>query len=192
MIEFSTGLREHVLRRAEDLRAERADDLGDKGGRAVMTAETWMLGDMRSAADLHGFEVRADEPETYGGTASAPPPLTYLLASFGFCEQTMIARSAALREIPLDSVRIRLRGYFNRRGGHVDGVEPSGFELFRVRIQIESPAGVEAIEALVDDVERQCYVYNTLRRACRIEHEIVLNGAVAFTRTAGPDTGPPA
>lgn len=191
MIEFSAELKGHVLRRAEDLRRERTTDLGDTGGRAVMAAETWMLGDMRSAADLHGFRVHADEPEAYGGTATAPPPLTYLLAAFGFCEQTMLARSAALRDIALDDVRIRLRGYFNRRGGHVEGVPPSGFELFKVRIAIDSPAGRDEIAALMDDVEAQCYVFNTLRRAARIEHEVLLNGEVALRRVAGPGIGEP-
>jgi hypothetical protein len=94
---------------------------------------------------------------------------------------------AALKEITLDALEFSIRGYFDRRGGRVDGVLNRGFEEIRYETRIESPEPVERIKALVAEAEGHCYVLHTLRRAVRLSARIVLNGALLIEFTHPQD-----
>ena len=47
----------------------------------VIECEVDDLGNMLRRAKVRGFEIMCDEPETIGGSVSAPAPLPYFAAS---------------------------------------------------------------------------------------------------------------
>lgn len=50
----------------------------------VIECEVDDLGNMLRRAKVRGFEIMCDEPETIGGSASAPAPLYYFASSILF------------------------------------------------------------------------------------------------------------
>jgi putative redox protein len=146
------------------------------GTKAVIRCETWLVEDQHSKAKAGVHILDGDEPQDRGGTNRGPAPLEYLLASLGLCQQTMIARNLVLLNLSVESVRIELKGYFDRRGGHIENITPRGVEEIRLKVLFESPEVAETIRRVMDAVELQCYVFNTLRRAVAISTEVFLNG----------------
>ncbi|MPZ59823.1 MAG: hypothetical protein GEU93_00730 [Propionibacteriales bacterium] len=178
MLKFAPHLKENVERRRQDLAASPSRT-------GVMSVRTWMLGDQRSRGDLNGHQAESDEDTTYGGSDAAPRPLAYLLAALGFCEQTMISRWASDRELQLEDVQIETKGYWDRKGGHVEGFEPTGFGRFTVRVEVQSPEDADTIREMMENVERQCYVVNTFKRCARVEHTLIHNGDEIMATVVG-------
>ena len=87
----------------------------------------------------------------------------------------------------LDALEFSIRGYFDRRGGRVDGIPNRGFEEIRYETRIQSPEPAQRIKELVNEAEAHCYVLTTLRRAAKISARIVLNGTLLMEFTHSPD-----
>lgn len=147
-------------------------------GRSMIRVEAELLGNHHSRGTYRGHTVEGDEAEAFGGSDKGPSPLAYFLLSLGFCEQAQVARNAALADLQLESVTTRVRGYFDPRPGYVEGLENLGFEEIRCEVRVESREPTERILDLMIRVEQQCYVLNTLRRCCRVQHRVHLNGDV--------------
>lgn len=169
MLEFSEAVKEHAERSVRDVASS-------PPLRAVNRAEVWLVENQRSRGRARGHEFECDEPSERGGTDVAPTPLEYMLASLGFCQEVMIARNAALRDLRLEDVHIGVRGYFDRRGGRVEGIENRGFEEIRLDIKVRSPENAKTITDLMRTVDRECYALNTLRRAATVRATLELNG----------------
>jgi uncharacterized OsmC-like protein len=169
MLQFSEAVRDYASQNLEQLRKVDSQ-------RIVVRAETWLVGDQYSRAEVEGHLLHADEPPERGGTGKGPSPIQHFLATLGFCEQVMVGRNAALLGLQLDSVRITVKGYFDRCGGHVEGRPNQGIDDIRTEVRIESPEPVEKIKQLMDLVERECYVLNTLKRGVKVSQRVMLNG----------------
>ncbi len=169
MLKFSAEVKDHTLKRLEGHRSGRTT-------RAVTRVETWMVEDYFSKGEVRGHTIECDEPLERGGSDRGPAPLEYFLAALAFCQQSFLANNAALLGLSLDSVRMRVKGYFDPRGGQVEGITNRGFDEIRSEILIESSEPVNRIVQAVELAERQCYLLNTVCRSTRIDESVFLNG----------------
>ncbi len=118
--------------------------------------------------NLHGHQIRADEPVASGGTATGPDPYDLLLAALGTCTAMTVRLYAKQKQWPLQNVRVTLRhqkiyaqdcAECETREGKVD-------ELERV-IRLEGPLDA-AQKARLMEIADKCPVHRTLTSEIRI------------------------
>lgn len=144
----------------------------------VFRAETEWVEDVRCAAKVRQFEpISIDEPPELGGQDSAANPVELVLVALGTCQEIMYSAYAACMDIPLDSVKVNVRGYLDLKG--LLGLDPSvppGYKRIQFETQIESPADDESLCRLIETVESHCPVLDTLARAQTVTGSAKVNG----------------
>lgn len=119
---------------------------------------SWMPGPLRCEVVAGPFGIAVDEPESVGGTGTAPEPTSLLLASVASCFTLAFVHSAALRAIPLNGLRVEVVGdYAGRR-----------FAAMHVSVDAAGPTP-EEVDSLLEAAARVCYVTNTLRAGVAVE-----------------------
>lgn len=121
--------------------------------------------------------ILVDEPPAIGGTDAGPSPVELLLAAFAACQEISYAVFAAVGGVPLESVKVHVRGNMDARGivGADDSI-PAGFSAISYRTEIKSSADPETIRRLVATAEQRCPVMSTLARPIPIHGTVQLNG----------------
>jgi putative redox protein len=113
---------------------------------------SWTPGPLRCDVAVDGFSIPVDEPESAGGTGTAPQPTDLFLASVASCFTLALVHSAGKRGIALHSVRVTVVGdYAGRR-----------FESVHLGVEVAGPSPHQ-LSDLIGAAERVCYVTNTLR-----------------------------
>ena len=128
--------------------------------------------------------VPVDEPAAFGGDDAAQSPGDLILTALGTCQGIMYAALASAMGIELTSYRIKLNGNLDLHGlfgmGKDKGIPP-GFQDISYESIIESPASDEEIKALVDAVEAQCPILDTLSRPIPVTGSATINGKPGYT-----------
>lgn len=141
------------------------DVLQQNPSRSVVNFQvsTALVEGVRVKAEARQFSFAIDEPESLGGTDTAPNPVEYILAALGACQEIVYAAYAAVQGIELRSVKVDVKGPVDLKGlfGLEPGVAP-GFREITYTTVIESPAERSVIEELVRTVEAHCPVLDTL------------------------------
>jgi putative redox protein len=117
------------------------------------TVEARWIGGLRTVVQAGDHEIIVDEPESAGGTGTGPQPTDLLLASIASCFTLALAWAAKKRDIDLPDLRVRVVGHYE------------GWRFTRVELVIRSSGPPGALEKLIPDARRVCYVTNTLRQA---------------------------
>lgn len=119
---------------------------------ADRTVHTRWTGGMRAVTRAGGFDIAVDEPQTAGGTDTAPQPTDLLLASISSCFALAMAHVAKRRGIELVRLEVTATGsYAGPRFAHI-----------AVSVTADTPRAV--LQELLPEAGRVCYVSNTLRR----------------------------
>lgn len=152
--------------------------------RIIYRAEVDWQGDVKCASRIRHFEpTLIDEPAAFGGDDSAPSPADFILTALGSCQEIMYAALAATMDIQLDSIKVKLKGNLDLRGllgmGEEDGIAP-GFSNIQYEAIIQSPASEAKLKQLVDAVERQCPILDTLTRAISVKGSATINGKAGY------------
>ena len=155
--------REH-LRQAED------------GVQATFSADTRLVDGFLTEATVRQFTFRVDEPESLGGTDTAPNPVEYVLAALGTCQEIVYATYARILDIPLEGVAVRVTGDLDPRSFFGVAEVPAGFRSVQFAVQITSAAPPERVAQLIDAVNRHCPVLDILQRPLPVSGHYALNG----------------
>jgi uncharacterized OsmC-like protein len=99
-----------------------------------------------------------------------------ILAALGTYQEIVYAMYAAGMGIPLDSVKIGVKGCIDARGFFNIAQIPSGFLKIDCEVNIKSPADRIRIKELVDIVNAHCPLLDTLQRLVNVNGIINLNG----------------
>jgi uncharacterized OsmC-like protein len=110
------------------------------------------LGGFQVSVQAGRFEMRVDEPESSGGSDSAPQPTDYLLAAVAACFVMSLVWSARKFGVDLRSMAVNVTGTY-------DGPRYSD-----IAIDVVSDLPEERATRLIESAKRVCYVTNTLRR----------------------------
>lgn len=112
------------------------------------TAQASSDGGMTASVRSRRFEWVADEPESVGGTDSAPNPVEQFLGSLSSCLTLMIGNMADRRNVPIDSIDVT-----------VDASPDDGrIESLDTTVELASSADLETLDHLVEVSERACFV----------------------------------
>lgn len=146
--------------------------------KVVFRAHTALVEDVRCVATVRNFATMdVDEPPELGGSDTAPSPVELVLIALGTCQEIMYAAYAAVMDVSLDSVQVKLRGYLDLRDlFSMDASVPSGYQKVVYETVLDSPADTQTLKKLVETVESHCPVLDTLVRSIAVEGKVTING----------------
>lgn len=142
---------------------------------AKFEADTELVQGFLTKARIRQFTLDIDEPPQLCGTDKGPNPVELVLAALGTCQEIVYAAYAAVLGIPLDSIRITVRGHLDARGLFNIAPVPSGFTDIDYEVDIKSPADRIRIKELADIVNAHCPVLDTLQRPINVNFSVRLN-----------------
>lgn len=121
-------------------------------------AVRWIEG-YRTEVDVRGaHRLTSDEPAQVGGEDAGPMPTELLLASLATCLCLSVAHVARKRRMALADLTVHAEGAKN--------LEAFRFDAIALTVRAALPAA--ALEKLVAQAERYCFVSNTLRQGCAL------------------------
>jgi uncharacterized OsmC-like protein len=149
----------------------------------VFRAETKLEDGVRCSAKVREFTpLVVDEPPELGGTNAAMNPVELVLAALGTCQEIMYAAYAAVMGIPLEEVKVDVKGYLDLRGLFgLDDTVPPGYKRITFNTTIKSPADEATLLQLIKTVERHCPLLDILSRAQEVSGAAIVNGKQAHS-----------
>ncbi len=136
-------------------------------------AQVKWKGGFRSEALIREFPpIQSDEPGALGGTDSGPNPVEQILAAFGNCLAVGYAANATIAGIEIKDLSIELEGdldlhtFLGLKEGH------AGYDNITVKVNIDSDASAEDLQALHDKVSSTSPVGHTLGQAIPVKFEL--------------------
>lgn len=155
-----------------------------KSARLKYRAEVNWDGDVHCTSQVRDLPpVPVDEPEAFGGGDAAQSPGDLILTALGTCQGIMYAALASAMGIELTSYKVKLEGNLDLHGLFGMGTDkgiPPGFQNLSYESIIESPASEEVIRQLVDAVEAQCPILDTLQRPIKVTGTATINGKPGY------------
>ena len=148
------------------------------GSNVVFRAETAWVEDVRCTAMIRNFDpMTIDEPPELGGQDSAANPVELVLAALGTCQEIMYSAYASVMDIPLNSVKVNVRGYLDLKGLFgLDESVPPGYKRITFETEIESSADDDSLRKLIETVESHCPVLDILARPQSVTGKAKVNG----------------
>lgn len=152
-----------------------------EAAKAQFRAQTSLVENLRCEGRIRDFEkLTIDEPNEVGGGNAGPNPIELGLVALGTCQKIMYAAYAAVMGIPLDEVKIDVRGDLDFRGLFgMDESIPSGYTKIEYKTTIKSPADEETIRKLVEVVESHCPILDSFTRPVEVAGTVEINGVEA-------------
>lgn len=126
---------------------------------------TWVSGPL-SEVVVRKFEpIRIDEPESMGGSDSAPRPTEYLMIAYAGCTAVIAERVAEEWGFEFTALKTDLRGSLDPRGVEgVEGFDPQ-FHTVAGRVVVTTDESDELLQRLADEVARRCPLHQTILRS---------------------------
>ena len=133
---------------------------------------TWNRG-FQSEAKIRDFDAaKSDEPAQLGGTDTGPNPVEQVLGALGNCLAVGYAANATAAGITINDLKIIVDGDLDLHTflGLKEG--NAGFSGISVKVQLDSDASPEALQALHDKVINTSPVGHALNRAVPVDIQL--------------------
>lgn len=128
----------------------------------------------KTTIQTRGFQLVVDEPESLGGTNTAPNPVEYILAGYAGCINVVahvIAKELAFTPTDL-SIAIEGEINPNRLLGR-DFSERAGYKGLQVKVQTSTPLSPDLKSQWLKEIENRCPVNDNLVNPTPIDFQIV-------------------
>lgn len=112
---------------------------------------------------VRGHELKADEPEDFGGNDKGPNPLEYMFTALAACLNVTTHQVAKEHEVNVNSLEINVDGELDLAGFMGDENERAGFEEVNVEVEIETDSDREKELELLEEAEKRCPVSDNLQ-----------------------------
>lgn len=134
--------------------------------------------DVRCTAQVRDFDtITIDEPPVLGGQDAGVNPVELVLVALGTCQEIMYSAYASVMGIPLDSVKVNLKGNLDLRGLFgLDESVPAGYTDITFETTLESSADNESLLKLVNAAESNCPVLDIVTRQVPVNGSVIING----------------
>jgi uncharacterized OsmC-like protein len=137
------------------------------------TRVEWQNGFTNTFKSRSHAPIGVDEPTSLGGADTAPNPAEVLLGALGTCLSIGYALNAAARGIELRGLALDLEGDIDLTvfGGLAEEGNP-GYSNIRVRIDVDSDANADTLQALHEHVLRTSPILSTVARPVNVTSEL--------------------
>jgi uncharacterized OsmC-like protein len=137
------------------------------------TRVEWQNGFTNTFQSRSHAAVGVDEPTSLGGADTAPNPAEVLLGALGTCLSIGYTLNAAARGIELRRLSLDLEGDIDLTvfGGLAEEGNP-GYSDIRVRVDIDSDANTDTLQALHAHVLRTSPILSTVARPVNVTSEL--------------------
>lgn len=145
---------------------------------ATFASRSGLKSGFESEVKIRNHRITVDEPEALGGTDKGPNPVELVLAALGTCQEIAYRTHAAALGIPLDSVRVELKGDLDLRGFFAvdDSIRP-GYRRIRGTVHLESSADPASLERLRQHVDAHCPVLDIVSNPVPVDLEVATEPA---------------
>jgi putative redox protein len=145
-------------------------------------AQTQWEEDVRCTGQVRDFDTMViDEPAAFGGGDSAVSPADIVLVALGTCQEIMYVALASTMDIPLDEVKVDVSADLDLRGlAGMDPEKPRGLLAMSYDVRNKSPAPEQHNTRLVDLVENQCPLLDTLTRSVKVSGNVKFNDSIDY------------
>ena len=146
-------------------------------------ASTQWESDVLCTARVRDFDTMTiDEPAAFGGGDAAMSPADVVLVALGTCQEIMYAALASAMDIQLDECKVDVTADLNLKGlMGMDPDVPPGLLAMDYQVHMKSPASAEKLKELVDVVERQCPLLDTITRGFKVTGKVNINDQLEYT-----------
>jgi uncharacterized OsmC-like protein len=153
-----------------------------EAGKVKYSAQTRWDGYVQCTAQVRDFEPMViDEPAAFGGGDAAMSPADVVLVALGTCQEIMYAALASTMDIQLDECKVDVTADLDLKGlMGMDADVPPGLLEMEYHVHLKSPASDEALKELIDVVERQCPLLDTLTRGVKVTGKVNINDRVEY------------
>jgi uncharacterized OsmC-like protein len=103
---------------------------------------------------------------------AGPSPLAYFISSLAMCQMIHYAEHAASEDINIDEITIKVEGIFSVS-------RPRSFSEINYSVNILSRENSSRIKNLASSAASDCYITNTLSKACDVKGILTINGNAA-------------
>ena len=125
------------------------------------------------------WKLVADESPGDGGAGLGPDPGVFTRAGLGSCLAIGYVMTAAIMDVPLDSVEVIVEADYDARGMYdVDMSVSPGWTGVRYRTLISSPAPAQRVRELVEFADAHSSVLDIIRRAVPVTGEVKIAATV--------------
>jgi len=159
MVQFDEDFRQRMKERME--RFSKFDDRGNVFSKVSVTATKGDNLYSEASTVGQGFSWASDE--------SGPSPLAYFISSLAMCQMIHYGEHSGSKNIKIDSLVIRVEGKFSVS-------RPRSFSEITYLVDINSPEDAERIMELASSAASDCYITNTLAKACEVTGFLTMNG----------------
>lgn len=159
MVHFDGDFRQKMQERME--RFSKFDKKGDVFSKVSVTV----------AKGDNLFSEAKSENQEFSWTSSekGPSPLAYFVSSLAMCQMIHYGEHAASKGLTIDDLHISIEGRFKVS-------RPRLFTEITYFVDIKSPDGIGEIRELAHSAASDCYITNTLSKACEISGLLKVNG----------------
>ncbi len=142
------------------------DDLDSKGEKTVRVRHVKL-----EKGDNFTSHAISDNGKKWTADESGPSALEYFLSSMAHCQMAHYAEHCASKGIDLDSLTMDIDGTFTVS-------HPRSFEKIEYSVWIKSQEDVNRLRDVSQQAELDCFVTNTLKRACDVHGKVYINEAL--------------
>lgn len=121
--------------------------------------------DARTDLNVRDHAITIDERVESGGTNQGISPVETLLTSLVGCTNRITHKVAAANGVDIREMSVDLESRFDRRGTQLEQEIDIPFPEIRLRIELTTDAGDDAIEKVKTDLRKFCPISKVLRQA---------------------------
>jgi uncharacterized OsmC-like protein len=159
MVNFDADFRKRMMDRME--RFSKFDKVGTVKGTVSVSV---IKGD-----NLHSEAMPDNQNFSWASDENGPSPLAYFISSLAMCQCIHYGEHAGSMDLKIKELEIKVNGEFRIS-------RPRTFERILYTVIITSPESEETVIQLAKESSSDCYITNTMSKACEVQGRLVHNG----------------
>lgn len=155
-------------------RNRRAVELRPQKGKGTAVTKVRLTDGTTCEVQHKHWTFKVDIGKSEGGNDAGPGPGILERGALGSCLAIAYSQQAVVMGVPVDRIEVDVESDFDARGMFGIDDRPPGFEELRYKVCIESTAGEEKVQKVIDKADRHSPVLDDFKRAIPVEREVTI------------------